>query len=1124
MAYVMNPNSFRLGYSKTWSDQWYTNNKLYPILLNQLLTMRGIVLYCLTNKKVQRKNIYVSHIHIGLKAGNLIITIFIYDTKLLTLRNNYYLFKEVSELFQAGFRPHFFDDKRDWNKKPFFRRKWMRGFLTSKRHKKGPFLEHERFWIYASLLGLNPETFLLQNYLRMAKKQKHKFRNVRNLRKFINARRVYKSKHWFYINATETNVLKLFFNALNKYRYKWLYDKKEGADLMRIFRYFFFYNRMPYWGKKHYNLTLPKINREKYKLMTSKKPNLVDIWWKRKKAVKKYKMYKKIIKKFFFQLKKNYKFFIQHKKNFFNNWKTKKNKNYSFKYNIVSFKRICDIIFNDVTLNNNSYILNWWNNLKFKEQGRILKRYNKLFILYNDETAPKNWRRKKRKFKKIKKYIFNYICDLKVIDNILNFSFLSYIEYHFILRLMQYNVRLRYFKRKALFLYKKKYKLFTYWLNFYNKILKEKKKKNIALLLKKRIEDMKIIRNINIYWFKWTKDKAFVRYDVFLTYKYFNLFENEKITYINLANFWVKTKKYLAFIKYWRKLPENKYKIQLYTKHNQQAYIFYIKKVFLLDKKHLLYDTNTLVSNHYKLFNKYLEFGRSYNPHNSFNRFLNRRVNKNWWDTNKNYHKRYIKNKKHNPFSRYNIYYKSFNFYVDNYFYDHNIEYIKTDEYWLDRYFINLYIINLAYPKPQINIWGHNLNRGFYKRKYRFKIVQYLFEVVPHLFDESIIFAHFFFPFLLITANLLLRSYFWGKIDRLKKQYLVFKRHSTVIDYLIKKHKKISYYMLNILMSMNKITTNDKKKEKLIKKLPMKDKYFFIKGQDIKYDTYKENNKTTVYLLPKEKKKRYFVKLSKSADTMNYKIKDKYKDTYLSWIKDLVDISLTSNNLKVYYKEIYVEITLKVYKTYIKWLKPDTNKRSILLKKTESAFNESFVSLQNLIENEKSNKIKNILKKKFEKFKKLKKKKQLKLIKNLKKNIKMIKKNLKLNIKKKKKQNRINNSIKKIQMKILKYELKKLEKEHNKKKNIILIPEITEIPVTKRSDYAMIEHLRKYSEALEEARKTTRASLDKSVGATITPYYLALMRRRNMSNANSPIYKKKLRGKWWLRKTKKKKN
>ena len=82
MAYVMNPNSFKLGHSVNWSDKWYTVNKLYPVMLHIMLTVRTVVYNLFSRRRFEKIDVYLSHVNLGIRSGSLYIALFFYDPKM----------------------------------------------------------------------------------------------------------------------------------------------------------------------------------------------------------------------------------------------------------------------------------------------------------------------------------------------------------------------------------------------------------------------------------------------------------------------------------------------------------------------------------------------------------------------------------------------------------------------------------------------------------------------------------------------------------------------------------------------------------------------------------------------------------------------------------------------------------------------------------------------------------------------------------------------------------------------------------------------------------------------------------------------------------------------------------
>jgi len=72
MAYIMNPNSYRIGYSLAWSDSWYSNKKVYPVILQNIINIRNFIIYYLTRGQIEQLDIYLSNINILIKKRTFI--------------------------------------------------------------------------------------------------------------------------------------------------------------------------------------------------------------------------------------------------------------------------------------------------------------------------------------------------------------------------------------------------------------------------------------------------------------------------------------------------------------------------------------------------------------------------------------------------------------------------------------------------------------------------------------------------------------------------------------------------------------------------------------------------------------------------------------------------------------------------------------------------------------------------------------------------------------------------------------------------------------------------------------------------------------------------------------------
>lgn len=277
MAYVMNPNNFKLGYSLTWSDNWYSNNKLYPLMLHIMLNVRSLIGYFFYNKRIEKINIYLSHMNLGLTSGCLFISLFFYDTRIDYRAMNYSLKLYQYSLTPQTYRHHYkFFRKKLWKKRNkstmfnwhlrdmFMRYTWWNTLLTFRPDTDKQFnaiYKSQNFFLFFQYLGLSPDVLLLEYYQR----NYFKFRRYL-INRIINKKRLFSSNKWMYICARETSILYFFYRFLlnDKLSFDWLNKSKDNdvLNLTRILRYLFFYSRMPYWNRRHITLTLPR--KDKY--------------------------------------------------------------------------------------------------------------------------------------------------------------------------------------------------------------------------------------------------------------------------------------------------------------------------------------------------------------------------------------------------------------------------------------------------------------------------------------------------------------------------------------------------------------------------------------------------------------------------------------------------------------------------------------------------------------------------------------------------------------------------------------------------------------------------------------------------------------------------------------------
>ena len=274
----MNPNTFKLGYSQTWSDSWYSNNKLYPLMLNAMLNVRAIIINLFNKKKIEKMDIYLSHLQLGLNSGCLYISLFFYNTK-FDYKTMFYSLSLYFKTFNSLPKEHkeFWKftniQKRNTNKKNYRERNYFDRFDT---YIKDIFLRYPWFWpslkwrnlseeqlrrnshgqnffLFFYYLGFSPDVFIF-NYYRKNFGIKSNWRWHR----MVNKKRLVKTKKWLYINLRESYFLLLFYSTLlqKKANLGWLSNNKDDIHLMRFLRYLFFYGRMPFWGRRHRNLTV----------------------------------------------------------------------------------------------------------------------------------------------------------------------------------------------------------------------------------------------------------------------------------------------------------------------------------------------------------------------------------------------------------------------------------------------------------------------------------------------------------------------------------------------------------------------------------------------------------------------------------------------------------------------------------------------------------------------------------------------------------------------------------------------------------------------------------------------------------------------------------------------------
>ena len=239
MAYVMNPNSFKLGYSKSWTNNWYANNKLYPLILNVMLNVRSFLLYFLTDRNLEKIDIYLSHINIGINSGKLFVSLFFYDTNIDFKNMRWFLKRWEGTLSLRKY--NLFKHKRKhtsyWPlKKIKLTHRWSAEVLNIL-STKGKVYEAQRFFLLFNSLGLDPENLLLQFYKRLPQLHTKKMHMLLKGRKKL--QRIYKLTK---INKKKAPILqeiqrkkrRAYVNKLKKQLFKKGYKNKFRKKLRSL--------------------------------------------------------------------------------------------------------------------------------------------------------------------------------------------------------------------------------------------------------------------------------------------------------------------------------------------------------------------------------------------------------------------------------------------------------------------------------------------------------------------------------------------------------------------------------------------------------------------------------------------------------------------------------------------------------------------------------------------------------------------------------------------------------------------------------------------------------------------------------------------------------------------------
>jgi len=388
MAYILNPISYRIGYTMTWNDLVFTNKLYYPTVLHMLLNVRSVIEYLATKKGVEKGGLYFSHLKIRSHNDKLLFSVFFYDSA----RFDMFKFNKLS-------RSLILTKKTRWGQ--FGRKIWFRHRWVKRNYTRPNNYEAQRLFLFLGVLGLDPEGFLLDNTSLVI--------NFKLGRKLDYLRLKY-SKKSTWLAHEDFFILKLVHAWLNKdSKYEWIYD--EDSVMHRRLRflaflltqvkygpYYFIQKKKKFYNWKHLGLrdrrlleVLRNIGRvKKGKSFVKVKGDKTLTPFRCFFAANKNKKLKFIVKKF--KSKKNLNKVIFKKQEFRlfkNSYKKVKGVVYNSKLN--------DFFFNNENINKKRI------SLKKKNLSIISKNnLNTVITVKKDIFKKKQLRRRVRRFKKHK--------------------------------------------------------------------------------------------------------------------------------------------------------------------------------------------------------------------------------------------------------------------------------------------------------------------------------------------------------------------------------------------------------------------------------------------------------------------------------------------------------------------------------------------------------------------------------------------------------------------------------------------------------------------------------------------------------------------------------------------------
>jgi len=128
--------------------------------------------------------------------------------------------------------------------------------------------EGQKFFTFFTHLGLDPDSFLLEFFMRQHTSERLGFilgpQEIRS--HYLSNHHRFRSPHNGQTNVSpyEFNVLRKIYDVINNnITFNWLYEKNEKSlNILRFLRNLFFFATMPFFGKKYRNLIYYDFNEK----------------------------------------------------------------------------------------------------------------------------------------------------------------------------------------------------------------------------------------------------------------------------------------------------------------------------------------------------------------------------------------------------------------------------------------------------------------------------------------------------------------------------------------------------------------------------------------------------------------------------------------------------------------------------------------------------------------------------------------------------------------------------------------------------------------------------------------------------------------------------------------------